>query len=111
MLKSANSGAQMDSLWHNDLTDEQADELIQRAAEEVVKRKLAVPAVLFLEMNKPLANVVGHAGVFFSPFLIPFFGFDRVNDYSRLVSSRARVEQLIERIEALARTPSQEVHA
>jgi len=101
----------MDSLWQEELSDEQADELIQLAAEEVVKRKLTAPAVLFLEMNKPMANVVGHAGVFFSPFLIPFFGFDRVNDYSRLVSSRARVEQLIERIERLSQAQPQEVRA
>jgi len=43
--------------------------------------------------------------VMFSPFIIPFSGFDGVNDYSRLVSKRSSVEMLLRRLEELRETP------
>lgn len=51
-----------------------------------------------LEMHKPLANVGGQAAIVFAPFLVPFLGFDFVNDYSRLMTRKESVEALIARI-------------
>lgn len=72
---------------------------------------MTVPAIIAFEMHKPLAYVGSHAAVAFSPFLVPFFGFDRVNEYSQLLSSRANVERLICRLEQPVRTADQGVEA
>ncbi|HTQ08443.1 MAG TPA: hypothetical protein VMI31_00080 [Fimbriimonadaceae bacterium] len=89
----------MFDLWKDPLTEEKRDELLDRAALEIRKRKMEVPAILFLEMHKPLAYVGSQALVVFAPFLIPFVGFDNLNNYSLLLSERGNVELLIQRLE------------
>ncbi|MFI5385847.1 MAG: hypothetical protein ACHQ50_06970 [Fimbriimonadales bacterium] len=89
----------MFDLWKEPLTEEKRDALLDRAAHEIRKRKLEIPAILFLEMHKPLAYVGSHAALAFSPFLVPFVGFDNLDNYSLLLSERANVERLIQRLE------------
>ena len=43
----------------NDLTPERAAELAEKMASWLVKRGLETPAVIFLEMHKPLAFLAG----------------------------------------------------
>ena len=90
------------SMWSTELTDEETEALVQKAATEIVRRKMQTPAILFLEMNKPLANVGANSALVLAPFAVPFFGFDFVNDYSRLFSKRENVELLLQRIEQLS---------
>ena len=85
--------------WSQELTDSETEELIEKAAAEIEKRKMTAPAVIFLEMHKPLSYVASQAAIVFSPFLVPFVGFDFVNNYSRLLSKRENVERLIVRLE------------
>ncbi len=89
----------MRELWSSELTQEETERLLHKAVTKIRGRKLEVPAILFAEMSKPLANLGGHAAVVFSPFLIPFFGFDNVNDYSQLISKRDNWERLIRLLE------------
>jgi hypothetical protein len=96
----------MRDLWTTELTAEETDALISKLAIKIKQRKLEVPAILFLEMHKPLANIAGQAAVVFSPFLIAFVGFDKVNDYSRLLSKRENFERLIRLLEQAETEPS-----
>ena len=52
--------------------------------------------------------LAAHAALAFAPFLVPLFGFDFVNDYSRLITKRDHVERLIQRIEEAAKAPPKE---
>ena len=92
----------MREFWREPLSEEQKTQLIDALAQQVVKRGLSVPAVLFLELHKPFAFIGSQAGIVFAPFLAPFFGFDRVDDYTQLLSERENWERLVERIEELA---------
>ncbi len=85
--------------WGEDLTTEEREKLINEIAEGIVKRGLTTPAILFLEMNRPLSFVASQSLVVGSPFLAPFVGIDRVQDFSRLLKDRENVELLIRRIE------------
>ena len=68
-------------------------------ANEVVKRKMSVPAVFFLELHKPLTGLF-HAGALMTvPFLTPFFGARNVNRFINLFGSRDFLEILILQIE------------
>lgn len=89
----------MFDMWKDPLTDEERDRLLDKAAQEILRRKIEMPATLFLEMHKPLAYVGSHALLAFSPFLVPFVGFDNLNNYSRLLADRGNVERLIQRLE------------
>ena len=90
-------------MWSTDLTEEETEALIEKAANEIARRKLQTPAILFLEMHKPLAYVGANASLVFAPFAVPFLGFDFVNNYSRLFSKRENVERLIRKIEELSK--------
>ncbi len=98
----------MFDLWKSELSEEETDDLIERAANEIGRRKLEVPAVLFLELHKPLAFVGSQSSIMFAPFIAPFVGFDFVNNYSRLFAKRENVERLLQRIES-GRTKASQV--
>jgi hypothetical protein len=89
----------MSQFWDEELTPEETDRLLDKAAEQIRKRRLEAPAILALEMHKPLSGIASHAVVAFSPFMIPFFGYDGVHDMSRLLKDRRNVELLIQRLE------------
>jgi acyl-CoA reductase-like NAD-dependent aldehyde dehydrogenase len=89
----------MFDLWNDELTPEQEEELLEKAASAVEKRKMVAPAIMVLEMHKPLAYVGAHAAVAFAPFIVPFLGYDAVNDYSRLLKKPGNVERLIRKLE------------
>lgn len=101
----------MFDLWKEPLTEEERDKLLDKAVHEITSRKLEVPATLFLEMHKPLAYVGMHAAVAFSPFLVPFLGFDFVNNYSRLFAEKENVEMLLQRIEPRGKTAARDEEA
>lgn len=85
----------MFDFWKDELTEEQTQELLDKCANEIRRRQLEAPAIVFLEMHKPLSNVFAHAGMASAPFLVPLFGFDFVNDYSNLLQKKDNVERLI----------------
>ena len=95
----------MSDIWEKELTEQEKEDLLEKAANEIKRRKMVVPAILFLEMHKPLSYVGSQAAIVFSPFLVPFLGFDNVNNYSRLLAERNAVERLIQRLEARDDTP------
>src|SRR5690242_2634627 len=106
-LPSVRTVKAMFDFWKDELTEQEENDLLDRATAEIRKRKLEAPAIVALEMHKPLAYVGSQAAVAFSPFMVPFFGFDAVNDYSRLLSKRGSVERLITRLEKAAETPAE----
>ena len=75
--------------------------MLDKAAAEIRKRRLETPAIMALELHKPLANVGANALVVLAPFAVPFFGFDGVHDASRLLRKRSNVEKLIQRLECV----------
>ena len=77
------------------------DELIEAVAGAVVRRGLAVPAVFFLESTKPLSFVGSQALIFLQPFVEAFLSVRNYQRFAALMESRDRVEQLIQRVEAL----------
>ncbi len=97
------------ALWTEDLTDQQAEEMLTALEAKIRKHRMETPAILFLEMNKPLSRIAGNAMIVFTPFLAPFVGTENVHNYSRLLMDRENVEKLICRLEAEpAPTTSQE---
>jgi hypothetical protein len=91
----------MREFWKEPLSEERKQELIEALARFVVERGLAVPAVFFLQLHRPLAFVGSQAGIVFSPFLVALFGFERVDEYTQLMNERENWDRLIERIEEL----------
>jgi hypothetical protein len=94
--------------WEEPISNDERDRVLDKIASQVVGRGLETPAILFLEMHKPLTFMASQGLVVTSPLLAPLIGFERVHTVSRLLEDRSNVERLIRRIEDLTmqkRTP------
>ena len=76
-------------------------ELLDRLAQAVVKLHMTVPAILFLEMSKPLSFVGNQFLVFFKPMAGAVFSGQEYNQAIKLLEDRNNIELLIRRIEKL----------
>lgn len=82
-------------------SDNDEDEaLIARIADKVVRRRLAVPAVLFLESVKPLNFVGSQLMVFMDPILKLVTTIPDYERLAKLLEERGSIERLIQAIEA-----------
>lgn len=81
--------------------------LVEKAAQEICRRGMQTPAIIALEMHKPLAGILAQTSIITAPMIVPFVGFDRFNDYSRLLSKRENIELLLVKIEELCRTDAE----
>lgn len=91
----------MDEDWLERLSDDEETELIEKFGQAVHKRSMETPAILFLEMHKPVAGLSSQAAIAFSPFVAPFVGIDNVSRFSRLLRHKESYERLIAHIEDL----------
>lgn len=81
---------------------ENAEALLDKLARFVVDRGMEAPAILFLEMHKPLSFLAGQSTLLAAPLLAPFLGMDRLRDLSALLSEPDGIENLLRRIEDYA---------
>ncbi len=95
----------MFDLWREELTEEETESLLDKAVAEIKKRKMEMPVILALEMHKPLSYVSSQMFIALSPLIVPFVGFEFMNDYSRLASKPENVEKLLVRLEQAKNTP------
>lgn len=86
--------------WFQDLSTEEQQAVTTRIANEIRKRGLETPAILMLEMHRPLYGVASQALLAFSPFTAPLFGLQNVRDFSRLLGNREAMDLLIQKIES-----------
>ena len=85
-----------------ELTPERKAELIEKIANEIVKRGLETPAIMFLETIKPLSWVGAELSiVYLFPFVKAFTDNPIVDDVTALFHDRSAVEELIKKVEEL----------
>ena len=96
--------------WDADLTVEEREQLVEDLAQKVHKRQLYAPAILFLEMHKPVAYLASQSLILGSGFLAPLFGPKNVQQISKLFEKRENIELLVRRIEEL-QAPEKETAA
>jgi hypothetical protein len=63
---------------------------------------MATPAVLFIELNRPLSFLAGQAAHVLFPFLAPVLGARLSRQVAELLEDPANVDRLLERLERLA---------
>ena len=76
------------------------DELLQSVADSIRKRGLVTPAILALEIHRPLAWMAGQSLIALTPLFGPLLGADFLQKLSRLLSEEGNVDRLVERLEA-----------
>lgn len=98
MLESMNLPLTLDEIP----LDEQQT-LLEKVAKQIVKRRLTVPAILFLEVCKPLNFLGSQALIAFNPFVGSIFNTAEYQKFALVIEKDANVELLIRLIEGLDR--------
>ncbi len=80
---------------------EQLDEFIDTLAKLIVSRQMSAPAIMTLEMVKPLTLVGQSALMLFGPLLDLIFDPVKMEKFQAVIGDRKRVEQLMNTIENL----------
>lgn len=72
---------------------------LQSIAERIIRARMRVPAILFLEMHKPLASLVRESFAISAPLVSLLFGGEATATMQDLFSDTASVEKLITYLE------------
>lgn len=75
--------------------------LIEKLAQKIVRMRMTVPAIFFLESSKPLAFLGSQLLVFFEPFVQTLFNFEQYQRFALLMEDRSNWERLLRKIEEL----------
>ena len=76
-----------------------SQDTISCLADKIIKNKLSVPSVFFLELVKPLSFIGSQLLHFCSPVLSPFFKPGQLEQWADTFESREDIEHLILEIE------------
>lgn len=76
-------------------------QIVDRAANRIAGLGLTAPAILFLEMNKPLAYLGAQLLFAAQPFLSLAFNQADLRDLAEIIEDPAGVEQLVARLESI----------
>lgn len=86
------------SLHRGEALGEEELALIKRLAKGIVRRRMAAPAVLFLESLEPLSYIGSQAMSFFRPFVTLLFSPEEYDRLTHILERRNGIETLIEEI-------------
>jgi hypothetical protein len=78
--------------------------LAERLCREIVRRELALPALAFLEMSRPLNSLGAQALHYFTPVLSAIFDPTQCTRMAEFLDRRGSIEWLCGRLEELTRT-------
>ena len=77
-------------------------EMIEKIASTIVKRRLSVPAILFMEVLKPLSFFGAQTLNFFGPIIESLMKKEnRYYDFTSFLEDRSNIERILIRIEEL----------
>jgi hypothetical protein len=76
-------------------------ELINKVAGKIVRMRMTVPAIFFLESSKPLAFLGSQLLIFFEPFIQTLFNIRQYQRFALLMEHHENWERLIRRMEDL----------
>ena len=85
----------------DDIPEDQQEALLTRIATEIVRRRLTVPAILFLETCKPINFIGSQILIALNPFVSSIFNTAECQKFALIIEKDANVELLTQLIEKL----------
>jgi len=74
-------------------------ELINKIADTIVRRRMAMPVVLLIESCKPINRIASQFILVVSPLLALFVSYDQIDALSDMLQDKKCVEKLLSEIE------------
>lgn len=82
-----------------DVSPEERKSILKKVSDEIVKRRLTVPAIFLLESCSPLNFIGSQAMIALEPFVRAIFDFPDYRKFALLMESDGNVKELIDLIE------------
>ena len=82
-----------------EVSEEEKERILNKAADEIVSRRLTVPAIFFLESCSPLNFVGSQAMIAFEPFIQAIFDLPSYRKFALIMERDDNVKLLIHKIE------------
>ncbi len=80
--------------------------LIDRLCREISRRRLTTPAILYLEMSRPLGFLAAQAIHFFTPLISVLTDRQGLREFAEFLEHRGAIDYLLERLEEIGRDDS-----
>jgi hypothetical protein len=81
--------------------DEAQARIVERVCREVVSRRLTMPAMMALEMARPLNHLSAQVLTFFQPFVAIVGDASAYEQFTAFLEQRGSIDYIAERLEAL----------
>ena len=85
----------------DEIPESEQQALLEKVATQIVKRRLTVPAIIALEICKPLNFLGSQVLIAFNPFVHSIFNSADYQKFALIIEKDANVESLIKLIEDL----------
>jgi hypothetical protein len=81
--------------------EERSEQLIEQWAQQISRWRLALPAILLLELAKPFSFVASQGLLLCQPLLGFFYDEAKITGYADFLADRSKLEHLSTRLETL----------
>lgn len=92
-------GLQNEEILPEDIDPEEAKRILQKFADEIVKRRLTAPAIFALESSMPLNFIGSQLMIALEPFVRTIFDLPSYRKFALLMENDNNVKKLISMIE------------
>lgn len=83
-----------------DIDQNETERILNKAADEIVKRRLTVPAIFILESCRPLNFIGSQALIALEPFVQAIFSISDYRKFALIIESDENIRKFIDIIEA-----------
>lgn len=78
---------------------EQSEQLLEQLSQQIDRWGLTLPAIVLLQVTRPLSFVASQAVLLCQPLISAFYDAPKIADYAELLADRANLDWLIARLE------------
>ena len=87
--------------------DEAQARIVERVCREIVRRKLTAPALMALEMGRPLNHLSAQVLTFFKPFISMVGNAASYDEFTAFLEQRGSIDYISARLESLEATSAE----
>ena len=78
---------------------EQSEQLLEHLSQQIGRWRLTLPAIVFLQVTRPLSFIASQALLLCQPLISAFYDAPQIAGYADLLADRANVDRLVARLE------------
>jgi hypothetical protein len=83
---------------------EQSEQLLEQMSQQICRWRLTLPAIIFLQVTRPLSFIASQALLLCQPLISAFYDAPQIAGYADLLADRTNVDRLVARLEEDSRT-------